>query len=369
MTDFQLNTANVTQLVAHLTVNAKLGQTTLIMGPAGVGKTQLVYQAAEHLGYTVRVFMGSEMLPEDAGGIVTADMAKKEAVRLMPDMVATINAAHEETGKPVLAFLDEINNASMAVMSTMFKMVNEGVAGGYAVPDDTVFVCAGNPPEVSSAAQELPAPLLNRMAVVNFEGPTIDEWEEYALGAGVAPAVMGFLKQNPQYLIGKADFDEGTPTPTPRSWESVSNMLQLLDSGDAGDMGVEVRAGAMRMSMIASRVGSESSHAMEAYLQWGDKLVSWDTIKADPANAPVTDEFVPAYMQAVALVTHATTEEDAKAAITYARRLPAEVLPVFAIGFSKAAPRHKISLNNVLTKDDMKAIQGRTSLGRGLRMT
>jgi SpoVK/Ycf46/Vps4 family AAA+-type ATPase len=361
-----LTRVHVAQLKEMLAINMAIKQVTFILGPPGCGKTEIVRQVAKEQGSTAVDFILSELLPEDIGGTVVADTKNSQSIRLMPDVVARIHKVRAETGRPVVAFFDELTNAPKSVTAAAFKLLHEGTAGGFAVPEDTMFVAAGNPPEVSSVAEDLPAPLLNRMSIVNFAGPTATEWRDHMLNRGVHPAVMGFVHMNGSYLIEEADFNSGSATPTPRSWAAVSAMLHHLDKLKETD-GKPLNV-VTRMSSIASRVGSRAAQMMEASLKYADQLQPWSAIKADPENCPVTQEFAPAYIQAIALIAAVgeRSKEDAKSAIIYGRRLPREVLAVLALGLSQR-PDGAV-LRSAMTLSDSTAIAEMASSNRALKL-
>lgn len=317
---------HVTQLAEQIRLSILTQQVLYIEGPSGVGKTQIINQIAEQEGYTPVCFMLSEMMPEDLGGIITADVEAGVAKRLAPDVIARIQGAHDSTGRPVLAFADEINNATSMMLSTCFKLLHEGVAGGYMVPEGTVFIAAGNDPETSNVAQDLPAPLFNRMTTVQFAGPSFDEFEQYGILNKFHPAVLGFLRLNPSHLIDEADFTNGQPNPTPRSWEAVSEYLYILDR--LAENGQKLSKPS-RMYGIAGRVGEKSAKLMEASLKFADKLVPFSEVIAHPDTCIAPDDFIPAYMQCLALASQLETVAQAEKCIVYVRRLPKEVMSVF----------------------------------------
>lgn len=360
-----LSRVNATQLAQHLAINMAVKQVSFIIGAPGCGKTEIVRQVAEAHGYHAVDFILSELLPEDIGGMVAADTKNARSVRLMPDVISRMFKEREATGKPIVAFFDELTNAPKSVTAAAFKLLHEGTAGGFKVPEDTVFIAAGNPPEVSSVADDLPAPLLNRMSLINFAGPTTTEWQDHMLNRGVHPAVMGFIKLNPSYLMDEADFNSGSATPTPRSWTAVSAKLHHLDK--IKEEGKPINP-VTRMSSIASSVGSKAAQMMEAALKYADQLQPWEKIKADPENCPVTSEFAPAYIQAIALITAVglKSREDAKAAITYGRRMPREVLAVLALGLSQR-PDGAV-LRSAMTLADSSAIADMAASNRALKL-
>ena len=332
---------HVAQLAEQIRLTVLTNQTLYIEGDPGAGKTQIMYQIADEMGYACVCFMLSEMMPEDLGGIITADVANSVAKRLCPDIVARLWAAHTETDiidektgevtnpearRPVLAFADEINNATAMMLSTCFKLLHEGVAGGYQSPPGTVFMSAGNDPATSNVAQDLPAPLYNRMVTVKFAGPSFDEFEQYGMSNQFHPAVLGFLRRNPDHLSKEADFTNGQPNPTPRSWEAVSDYLHVIDK--LKEQGQEITS-LSRMFGIAGRVGERSAKVMEASLKYADKLVPIKEVLADPGNVYAPDDFIPAYMQCLAMAAQVDEVDEVERCIIYVRRLPKEVMSVF----------------------------------------
>lgn len=324
------NNFHVAQLADQVRLSVLTGQVLYIEGVPGIGKTQIINQIADEMGYAPVCFMLSEMMPEDLGGIITADVANGVAKRLAPDIISRIQGTHNDTGLPVLAFADEINNATAMMLSSCFKLLHEGVAGGYMVPEGTVFIAAGNDPASSNVAQDLPAPLYNRMTTVKFAGPSWPEFEQYGIINKFHPAVMGFLRLNPSHLIDEADFTDGQPNPTPRSWEAVSDKLHALDNvREENPDHPLVKNKLSRMYAIAGSVGERSAKMMEASLKFADKLVPFSEVVADPNNAYAPDEFIPAYMQCLAMAAQMETVEQAERGIIYIRRLPKEVMSVF----------------------------------------
>lgn len=362
--EHQRTSVRVDQLEDQLALGVATKQITYIEGPPGVGKTAIIKNFAESNGYLPLCFMVSECLPEDFGGIVAADMANSVAKRLMPDIVARMHEEHKVSGKPILAFFDEINNGSQLVFSSCMKLLHEGVAAGYAVPEGTVFIAAGNPPETSNVAQELPAPLYNRMSNLVFDGPTISEFERYAMTRGVHPAVMSFLNQNPKWLIDNADFTGTGAQPTPRSWEAVSDVLNVIDKVQ----GVEkAKRTFTRFVAIASRVGDAAARMMEASLKHADQLESWANIRANPTTAKATEQFVPAYMQVVSIVPNVKNADDLRPALTYVRRLPAEIKSFFIRSLLDNKSMTSLLLD-VINPDEMLEFGERASLAVGLKI-
>jgi MoxR-like ATPase len=349
-------------LTTQLLLAFASSQVLYVEGNPGGGKTQIIRKAASSAGYAPMDFALSECMPEDFGGIVTADLAARTAVRLMPDIIDRIRRTQESTGKPVAVFFDELTNASNSVFSACMKILHEGTGGGFTVPEGTRFVAAGNDPTSSSLASELPAPLLNRMAKVVYDGPTWDEWQAHMLGKNPHPALMSYVRANPTALGIDADFNSDSPQATCRSLEAASDVLKIIDQ--VSETGAKISP-ADRVTALASRIGGVHAVGMGAHLKYADRLVAWSAITANPAKASIPEDFTVAYMQMILVLKASVDKATTVTALKYVRRMSKELVALY--------------VNSLLLRDDaavyyeafdsetIAAVRASSSLGQSLQ--
>lgn len=268
-----------------------------IHGTFGEGKSDIVRQVGEKLGYVVVDFRASQGLPEDVGGIVfhgnTIDPNTGEeivtSVRGVPDLIQRVWSVGGKTKKPVLLFLDEFNSATPTMMAAMYSIVLDRMAQGFELPKDTRIVLAGNLESDMSIVNHVPKAAENRMGHVYYTGPTIDEYMEYMSQRGIHVSIMSFLKTNPGFLNGMyADdsmVDKTEPEiPTPRTWEFLSRLYKQAEKD--GKLNDPVH----RMRITSSVVGGKAALAMESIFEILSGLRPYEEIIANPKSVKMPPE-------------------------------------------------------------------------------
>lgn len=266
MTDVELDKIpEILQLLEH--------ESVLLLGPPGVGKSQIVHQysmdrakrIAEQKGLRFEVYTGQDITP----GVyyyslydsryfstyvkhrdqfyVTVDLRLYELdptdLTGLPKMVNRegreiadyIPYAWAETlteGYGTL-FLDEFTNISLdQTYSVSLKIILDRQVGYRKLSDGIQIVAAGNPTSFSSLSRKLPAPVANRLAIVNVKEPSLAAWVDYIKSKypNFNREVIFFLG-NPvfkKYFLqvpSETEVEQGFPTP--RAWEKVVTLPDL----------------------------------------------------------------------------------------------------------------------------------------------
>ena len=204
-------------LVERIQRNRKTGVPTFIFGAAGIGKSQMVHQAAG--GDTVIDVRLSMLDPVDLRGLPTVSKNEKgESIVewARPDCIPA-------EGKGII-FFDELNTASAAVQNAALQLILDRKCGSHKLGDGWYIVAAGNKASHKAHVNPLSAPLRNRFAIVEYEA-TVEAWSSWAMGAGIHDHVIGFLSFRPALLTSDPK-DEYSNFASPRSWERVSKFLQ-----------------------------------------------------------------------------------------------------------------------------------------------
>ena len=126
----------------------------LLMGPPGVGKTQIMEQAARESGIALVAYTITHHTRQSAVGLpfirqkVYGDKEFSVTEYTMSEIIASIYEKMEATGlREGILFIDEINCVSETLAPTMLQFLQCKTFGNQAVPAGWLIVAAGNPPE------------------------------------------------------------------------------------------------------------------------------------------------------------------------------------------------------------------------------
>src|SRR5450631_110487 len=186
-----------------------------IWGACGVGKSQIVAQVADDLDFDFIDVRAVQLDPVDLRGLprIAADQTEWVPPKFLPT-----------TGKGIL-FLDELTSAPQMTQAGCYQLVLDRKLGEYVLPDEWVVIAAGNPASERGVHFAMPRPLRNRFVHLELEAD-LNDWCKWAVGAGVRPEIIAFLRFKPDLLHTADATSDANAWPTPRSWEMASNVLR-----------------------------------------------------------------------------------------------------------------------------------------------
>lgn len=291
-----------------------------LWGPPGVGKSSLVRQAAAQDGREVCDLRAVLLDPVDLRGLPSIN-GDRQAHWCQPAFLP-----HDPDSRGVL-FLDELAQAPPLVQAACLQLTLDRRIGEYQLPEGWTVVAASNRAEDRAGAHRLITPLLNRFVHLDLE-VSHEDWQTWAVQAGLAPVACSFLRYRPALLF---DFD---PTagkrsfPTPRSWHFVSEVVAVTPAD-------------LLFPVVAGCVGEGAAAEFVGFVKIFQQLPDPGTVLANPQGTPVPSN--PAILYALC---GALTEACRKAndpllggAVTYAGRLPDEFSVLLVRDIAAINPR------------------------------
>ena len=133
----------------------------LLMGPPGIGKTQIMQQIAQECNIGLVAYTITHHTRQSAVGLPfikekTFDGKSYSVTEYtMSEIIYSIYQYMEESGKKEgILFIDEINCVSETLAPTMLQFLQCKTFGNQAVPEGWIIVAAGNPPEYNRSGHD-----------------------------------------------------------------------------------------------------------------------------------------------------------------------------------------------------------------------
>ncbi|MBD5388704.1 hypothetical protein HDR63_00415 [bacterium] len=275
------------------------GQSFMLHGPSGVGKTDRVMAIDPDL---TAVPLWNGVLPEDIVGKVIYPTGAS-----LPLTTGRADGGNPFDGAPTvltgggqwvapdwynvlcrkcaatpdqkhILFIDEVTNARPTTQSLIFHIVLKGSIGPShgPLPSNAVVVLAGNEQADSGAAYNMPAPLFRRMAGHIHLKLNMADWLEWGAERrrdgrpNLHPLVAGFVANNSNVFYSA--YDEEKPQKwavDPRGWAQVSDMIYANNN-------------VLRSELLENKIGPENTAALIAFAH--APMITLDDIVSGTAN-------------------------------------------------------------------------------------
>ena len=134
----------------------------LLMGPPGIGKTQIMEQIAKELKIALVAYTITHHTRQSAVGLPFIKEKEYDGKPYsvteytMSEIIASVYEKMERTGmKEGILFIDEINCVSETLAPAMLQFLQGKTFGTHKVPEGWIIVAAGNPPEYNKSVWSL----------------------------------------------------------------------------------------------------------------------------------------------------------------------------------------------------------------------
>lgn len=311
------------QLIDALLALLPQHQAVHLWGACGIGKSQLVAQAAARLKIQFRDLRAALLDPVDLRGLPRIENGR--TVWTTPEFLPS-------EGEGIL-FLDELTCAPQMTQAACYQLVLDRKLGEYALPDGWSVIAAGNPASERGTHFAMSRPLRNRFVHITLAAD-LDEWCCWALHAAIRPEIVAFLRFRPNLLHAADVTSDANAWPTPRSWEMASRVMCGCESREA-EHAIDMTN--VQVQLLQGTIGDAATAEFVGFLRLFQSLPSIDEILLNPTTALVPEDTSAQIAVATALGRKLTDHSIARG-MKYLDRLPDE-LKVLAIRDATARDR------------------------------
>ena len=264
------------QETIEFNIEHNLKHSILGLGAPGVGKSQIIRRIGKKYGFKVIDIRLAQMSEVEIGGLIYPNESRTKTVWLAPDILPN----EERDGKNTILLLDEITSCTKRVQVAAYQLILDRRIGQYTLPEGTFVVALGNREDDDGVYIHLAGPLADRFEIHYIESD-FESWKyDFALKNGIHPYVIEYLTFKPSALHTQ-DPDSGEMVfATPRSWERVSDILNLDD---------DIRKEVIKNKIIGN-VGTVEGNQFVEYCRQNHASVSVEELLRGTGKIPDSPE-------------------------------------------------------------------------------
>ncbi len=234
------------------------GNSPLLLGDRGIGKTSIAFELARELGLDTVYLNISQTSPENLNFPYIEDGVLDFKTLDFNDK---------------LVILDEITNRNPEMHSLLQSLVLEKRIGNVKFRN-LYFIATGNRLENSNLVVDLSRPLIERFVTIDFPVPSKEEWAMYTLSKNGSERFVNFIMQgddNLYYLEENEGESNLQNIPSPRNNTRTAIMLNELENTYGNDTD-------MIFQLVKGSSGTVVARAYVQYLEAG-RYYNYDMFK------------------------------------------------------------------------------------------
>lgn len=237
----------------------------VLVGDGGIGKTANINHMCKLNNFNLLDIHYGLIPLEEVSGI--PDFAEKIQINnevvtntkwTLPDILGKAWKL-SANGKPTVVFLDDFHASSPANMALGYEIFTEKKLRGYPFPPNTSFILAMNCSGAKSLSNNIPAPIVNRLAMfkvdVNFE-----QWKkDFAIPNFLNAKIISFLNNQKNRKYFQQEEQVNVPWSSARSWTKFSTLLNTMEKYLKNVNHADI------LYYAAAHVGEEAASEFTAY--------------------------------------------------------------------------------------------------------
>lgn len=245
--------------------------------PPGLGKSSIVHQLCEDLGYGLQDVRLGCMPEYDVQGIPFVKgqgTDSEEMCYSVPDWFPTDErVAAGLFAEQGVVFLDELSNASFNTQQAAYRIVLDRAVHAAKLAKGWRIVAAGNLKTDNTGAKNILPALASRFATHLYIKPSVEDFIGYAYDKGLRKEIIGFVSFDNSKLY---DFDgakKNTAFACPRTLEYASKLLDLFENDNE-----------MLWQTLSGCIGQANTIHLTTYIKYYEKLPDFSQIMKGKAK-------------------------------------------------------------------------------------
>lgn len=295
------------KLVEYLAFSIDKNLPVLVKGKPGIGKSDIVAQAACDAKAKLIISHPVVSDPTDYKGLPFPKSDGTADFLPFGDLNKIITA-REKT----VFFLDDLGQASPSVQAACMQLLLARRINGHKVSENVTFIAATNRRQDKAAVNGLLEPVKSRFnSIVELE-VNAEDWVKWALINDMPTELIAFIRFKPDLLDQFEPTKDIINSPSPRTVAAVGKQQAL---GLPRDFEFEAFTGA---------AGEAFATDYRTFLKMFRELPSMEEIIMNPGGAPVPAD--PGTLCAISsALAHKMSDQNIGAICTYLDRLPQEI--------------------------------------------
>jgi hypothetical protein len=277
----------------------------LIKGAPGIGKTEIVLQAATAAKAEVVIMHPAVSDPVDFKGLPA--IVGKHAEFLPYGQLRKLIEATETT----VCFIDDIGQAPHAVQAALMQLIQQREIDGHRISDHVIFCGATNDNSHMAGVSSILEPVKSRWDTIVELVPDHQEWVKWAISRGLPEQIIAFaMFRGPEAVFAFKATRDLTNSPTPRTITSAARLFA---------------AGIRNHHVISGAAGEGWAAEFLAFAKVYQSIPNPEECLKNPDTAPVPAATDASTLYAIAVaISLRATEANFDKATRYLSRLPKE---------------------------------------------